>query len=60
MNNVSNDGNYVNMTSIKVFNSEYVNEIFMQFSNQNGTQNVDVKVRYYDESLVSEWEVYMH
>ncbi|CDW74355.1 glycosyl hydrolases family 38 protein [Stylonychia lemnae] len=51
---------YCPMTDIKSFTGKFTSEIQMIFQNQDQSRQVLVRVRYYDVSPVSEWDVVLY
>jgi hypothetical protein len=49
------------LRAVASFNGGFVQELYLAFSSDSIYRNASafVKVRYYDESLASEWEVYL-
>jgi hypothetical protein len=53
---------YTTMRNITTYNGGFVQEMFMNFTSDSAYRNSTacVRVRYYDESHSSEWEVYLN
>jgi len=48
------------MTDIKSFTGKFTSEIQMTFSSQDNKKQALVRVRYYDSSLTSDWDVLLY
>lgn len=58
---LQNSVQYTTLREVAQYNGGFVQELYLAFSSDSAYRNATafVKVRYYDESLGSEWEVYL-